>query len=108
MFNIFFQCKIKHFFILGTISNQNNKSPSSSRPPIGSNSFVHPFLFIIFASALLLVFIALMIKFIYGIINNGCTKWVRKRSSHRKKGRKTRNVIRDESTVIRARASDAV
>ena len=42
-----------------------------------------------------------MIIFIYGIVNKQYNQWIRKRSSRRrKKGRKTRNVVRDESTVI--------
>ncbi len=43
-----------------------------------------------------------MILFLYGVIEKQCDRWTRKRSSRRRrrKGRKARNTIRDESTVI--------
>jgi hypothetical protein len=73
------------------------KTSSSGR----NNSSIHPFLFAIFGSAFFLVFITVMVIFIYGIINKKYNQWLRRRFSRRRgKGWKTRNVIRDESTIL--------
>ncbi len=67
----------------------------------GSSSS-YPLIYVIIGGTFSLIFIAIMILFLYGVIEKRCDRWTRKRSSRRRrrKGRKTRNTIRDESTVI--------
>jgi ATP/ADP translocase len=86
---------------LGQNLNPTNKSQLQSHSHHRSNPLIHPFLSVIFGSAFLLIFMTVMVVFIYGFINKQCNQWHGKRSSrHRKKRPKSKNVIRDESTIL--------
>ena len=77
-----------------------NQSVSPSHRRNSSSSSIHLFLFIIFGSLFLLLFIGVMLAFIYGLIFKQYRRWLRKRSSRRRRKRKTTNVVGDESTVL--------
>jgi len=78
-----------------------NKSELKTHSHFRSNLLIHPFLFAIFGSAFLLILTIVMIIFIYGIIIKQYNQCRRKRSIRRQKNRqKSRNVIRDESTIL--------
>jgi hypothetical protein len=85
---------------IGDNFNQT-KSPLKNASPRRNNFSIHLILLILFGSLFLFLFITVMAAFIYGLINKQYNRWIRKRSSRpRRKGRKIRNVVRDESTVL--------
>ncbi|CAF1087017.1 unnamed protein product [Adineta steineri] len=83
------------------INCQNNTSEIKSQVSVRGNSKEHSFLFALFGGIFLLICIIITVIFIYGIIEKRINVWTRRASSkRRRKLRKTRNAIRDESTVI--------
>ena len=90
-------------------SANERKFPSKPLSNRRSTSSIHMFLFIVFGSVFLLLFLTIMAAFIYGLIIKQYNRWIRKRSSRRRrKGRKSRNVVRDESTTVIGVETDAV
>ncbi|CAF4362920.1 unnamed protein product, partial [Adineta steineri] len=80
---------------------QNNISQIKSQVSVRGNSKEHSFLFALLGGIFLLICIIITVVFIYGIIEKRINVWTERASSkRRRKLRKTRNAIRDESTVI--------
>ena len=58
---------------------------------------------VIFGCGFLIVVSAFVIIIVYGFVNRHYGHWFRKRSSsNRRKTRRTRNIVRDESTIVAA------
>lgn len=78
-------------------SSPVNTSSSSDR----RTSSINFFLFIIFGSLFLLLFLGVMTAFIYNLIHKQYHRRVRKQSNQSgRKRRRTTNVVGDESTVL--------